>query len=348
MSESTSVAARMEAPPPAPVSAGGLVRDVGGLLEAIMSLARNPEIDAEKLREVRLTVNEARASAKEEEFARDKAAACRAMPVIRKDGRIVIAGKNGEPDRVQGHFERWPDVQRAITPHLVANHLTLTHRVEGEDGRIIVTAILRHDNGFTEESGKMPLPLDTSGGKNNVQGSGSAQSYGQRYSTRAILGLQFEPGHDDGDLIALPDEPLNDQQQRRVAEAEALFSADPQQFEDWWNKQQPQDKAWMIQSGRYQQITGKSGGLLAAPVPRKEPVVTAKGHDVSTPEGWTAQYEDDCRAAATLDALAEVQRKGRNAMGKLKTGGLTDLHDRAIQAGGDAYSRLSATDGEEG
>lgn len=347
MSESTEIAARQESVPAVGVGSGPMISDVGALLNTVMQLAKDPTIDAEKLREIRLTVNEARASAKEEEFSRDKAAAVRAMPIIRKDGRIVIAGKNNEPDRVQGHFERWPDVQRAVTPHLTANHLTLTHRVTGAEGRIVVTAILRHDNGFTEESGEMPLPLDTSGGKNNVQGSGSAQSYGMRYSTRAILGLQFEPGHDDGNLIALPDEPLNDQQERRVKEAEMLFASDPQQFEDWWAKLQPQDKAWMIQTGRYALITGREAGrLIAAPVGQDAPRQASRsgGHDTSTPEGWTSKYEQDCANAASIDQLQLVQQKGASAMGKLKSNNLTDLHARAIRAGTDAFARLQPSD----
>lgn len=325
---------------------------VGQMLDAMMALAKDPTVDAAKFETIARVANEQQDRALKTEFYEAKARAIRAMPTIRKDGRIVIAGKNNEPDRVQGHFERWPDVQRAIIPHLDANNLTLTHDVDVDDGRVVVVPILQHDNGYVERGGRMVLPLDTSGGKNNVQGSGSSQSYGLRYTTRAMLGLKFEPGHDDGEQIALPDEPLNDQQQRRVAEAEALWSKDPQQFEDWWAKLQPQDKAWMIQTGRYQEITGKSGGLLTAPKdksePKRAPVKSSAGHDVSTPGGWTSQYEEDCAAATTLDELAQVQRKGANAMGKLKSdAGLKEFHDRAVKAGSDAFARLS-NDGEQG
>lgn len=357
MPDSQELAAHTEAPPPAAISTSGTVSDVGALLGTFMTLAANPAIDADKLREIRLTVNEATARAKEEEFSRAKAAACRAMPIIRKDGRIVIAGKNGEPDRVQGHFERWPDVQRAVTPHLQANNLSLTHRIDTEDGRVIVTAILRHDNGYVEESGRMGLPLDTSGGKNNVQGAGSAQSYGMRYSTRAILGLQFEPGHDDGDMIALPDEPLNDQQQRRVAEAEALWKADPQQFEDWWAKLQPQDRAWMIQTGRYHEITGKSAGLLQAraaghevtpePEPEQPVAKDPPANERETPEQWTARFEQACKDAENIDKLNTLKRRANNTIAGLASSHPT-LHDRAIDAYDKARDRLFDSTGEQG
>lgn len=350
MSESTEIATHEETKPPAPVSAGGMVNDVSQLVAGIMQLAANPEITGEKLREVRLTVNEARAAAKEEEFSRAKAAAVRAMPIIRKDGRIVIADKNDPTnrakDRVQGHFEKWPDVQKAITPPLRANNLTLTHRIDTDDGKVVVTAILRHDNGWTEESGKMSLPLDTSGGKNNVQGAGSAQSYGMRYSTRAILGLQFELGHDDGELIALPGEPLNDQQQRRVAEAEALYSADPQQFEDWWKKLQPQDKAWLLQSGHYHRITGQEAGrlLAGASTPPNEPATAPSSTATETkaeetPEQWTARFEKACADAPTIDALNVLKRRANNTIAALMDANEA-MHDRAIKAYDDARDKL--------
>jgi len=360
--ERTDLATCADAPTPAAINTSGTVADVSALLGTFMQLASNPAIDADKLREIRLTVSEATERAKREEFSRSKAAAIREMPIIRKDGRIVIQGKNNEPDRVQGHFERWPDVQRAITPPLRKNNLTLTHRINATpDGRVLVTAILMHDNGYTEESGEMSLPLDTSGGKNNVQGAGSAQSYGMRYSTRAILGLQFEPGHDDGQLIPLPDEPLNDQQQRRVAEAQQLWDKDPALFEEWWGRLQPQDKAWMLLSGRYKEITGREAGRLLArsaghdpdaPKPEPDPATEQKPRrsERQTPEQWVEQYEAECRRAETLTDLARIQRKAGPAIQRLQDNGLDALYDRVIDAGRLADQRLRtppATGGDE-
>jgi len=341
MSESKDIATRSENLNAVSTSA---VSSVAEMLNTMMALAKDPTVDAAKFETIARVANEQQDRFQRQEYYAAKARAIRAMPVIRKDGRIVIQDKNDPnnraKDRVQGHFERWPDVQRAITPPLVENGLTLTHDVDTENGKVIVIPILQHDNGYIERGGRMELPLDTSGGKNNVQGAGSAQSYGLRYSTRAMLGLKFEPGHDDGNLIALPDEPLNDQQQRRVAEAEALWAADPQQFEDWWSKLQPQDKAWMIQTGRYAAITGKEAGRLV-PHTRDDPPPAKKPED-STPVGWVEQYEKKCKECKTLDELASVQRKGANGLAKLKADpNLKALHDRAIKAGGDAYERLT-------
>ena len=44
----------------------------------------------------------------------------------------------------------------------------------------------------------MPLPLDTSGAKNNIQGMGSTVSYGKRYLLGMLLNLVSKGQDDDG------------------------------------------------------------------------------------------------------------------------------------------------------
>lgn len=329
--------------------------EVGAMLDKMLSLATNPDVDASKFETIARVVKETREDAQKQQFYQAKASAMLDMPVIDKRGKIVIAGKNGEPDRVQGTYAKWPDLQRAITPVLAAYDLVLTHDV-GHDGAIVlVTPVLQHRNGFVERGEQMALPLDTSGGKNNTQGAGSAASYGKRHTAIAMLGLRLEDSDDDGWLTATADEPLNDQQARRVAEAEARWADGPEIYEQWFSRLDPKDRAWMIQTGRHREITGSDAGRLIAgaagaapggPAPGAKPGKQGR-HDVSTPEGWTAQYEEDCAAAADLDTLARIQRKGAGAMERLKTSGLKDLHERAIRAGSDAFARLSPSDDGE-
>jgi hypothetical protein len=199
----------------------------------------------------------------------------------------------------------------------------------------------------------MALPLDTSGGKNNTQGAGSAASYGKRHTTTAMLGLRLEDTDDDGWLTATADEPLNDQQARRVEEAEARWKDGPEIYETWFGKLEPKDRAWLIQTGRHAAITGSEAGRLIAkqagaddpgPKPPATKPIQTGGHDTTTPEGWTAKYEEDCRNANDLDQLARVQAKGAKGLQRLKDGGKTDLHERAVRAGSEAYGRLSGVD----
>ncbi|MEJ7831273.1 MAG: ERF family protein [Nocardioides sp.] len=355
MSESTEVATRSATH--AAVAKTNPLGEIGALLDGMMAMAKDPNVDAAKFETIARVVRETREDARKEQFYTDKANALLDMPVIDKRGKITIA-KAGEPVRVQGTFALWPDLQRAIYPVLAVHNLALTHDVGHEGVTTTVTPVLQHRNGYVERGEPMALPLDTSGGKNNTQGAGSAASYGKRHTSIAMLGIRMEDSDDDGWLTATADEPLNDQQARRVEEAKARWADGPEVYETWFGKLQPKDKAWMIQTGRHAEITGKDAGRLIAgaspgreavegkPEPRPEP----KGHDVKTPDGWTAQYEDDCRSAATLDDLARVQSKGANAMKKLKDKGQDDLHDRAIKAGSEAYARLSPDDqeGEQG
>lgn len=330
------------------------------MMAMMRELALDPRVDAGKLETIMRVANQQQDREREIQFYQDKNRAVRQMPLIRKDGRIVILDKHNPEDaskaRVQGHFEKWPDVQAAITPILDDNNLTLTHKIDHADGQTIVIAVLTHDNGYREESGPMRLPLDTSGGKNNVQGAGSSQTYGMRYTARAICGLKLVGGQgdDDGHLIALRDEPLNDQQERRVKEAGAAWERGEAVFEEWFSALQPQDRAWFVQTGRYADITGRlglPGAQGARHVSREEmdqqgapPAGDKPGKtkgDSITPEEWTKKYEDDLAAADTLDAFSQIADRGSKGVQRLKEGGFADFHKRAQDAERTAYDRLS-------
>lgn len=334
------------------IAATSVLGEVGAMLDAMMSLAKDPTVDAAKFETIARVVKDTREDAKKEQFYTDKAAAMFEMPSIRKDSKIIIQGKNGQPDRVQGTFAKWSDMQRAIYPILHDHNLTLSHDVDHEGTVTLVTPVLQHRNGYVERGGQMALPLDTSGGKNNTQGAGSASSYGMRYSSVAMLGIRYEMNDDDGNLLALPDEPLNDQQARRVVEAEAAWAQSEEAFDNWWAGVAPIDRAWLIQTGRYTEITGRdglpgTGRRLSAPEQKTEERSEKKPE--MTAEEWTDQYEKDLEAAPSLDDLAAIQQRGKKAMDRLKASGLTALHERAVKAGSEAYGRLSGQtqEGEE-
>lgn len=325
------------------------------MMAMVRELALDERIDGGKLETIMRVANDQQDRAREIEFYQDKNRAVREMPLIRKDGRIVILDKNHPENmdlaRTQGHFEKWPDVQSAITPVLDRNHLTLTHKIDHADGQTVVIAVLTHDNGYREESGPMRLPLDTSGGKNNVQGAGSSQTYGMRYTARAICGLRLVGGQqdDDGNLTALRDEPLNDQQLKRLEEAENAAARGAEAYEEWFHSIPAIDRRWMIETGRHAELGGKPAlpgaeKPAAKPAGKGKPETNGNGTDVRTPEGWVATYEGHCANCPSLDALAELQDKAKRTMDRLKREGHTALHDRAVKAGSDAYTRLSGAD----
>lgn len=335
------------------IAATSVLGSVGALLDAMMALAKDPSVDAAKFETIARVANEQQDRAQKQQFYEDKAAAMFEMPSIRKDSKIIIPGKNGVADRVQGTFAKWPDMQRAIYPILGRYNLRLSHDVDHEGTVVLVTPILQHRNGYVERGGQMALPLDTSGGKNNTQGAGSAQSYGMRYTTVAMLGIRCEAADDDGNLIALPDEPLNDQQQRRVLEAEAAFAQGREAYENWFKSIPPIDRAWMIQTGRHADFGGGAPLPASGQRPKADAEVPPAAEPPSgqqerkrpsmTPEQWTERYEADCAAAADLGALAELQSQSAKSLGALKERNPA-LHDRCVKAGVDAFARLSPSD----
>ena len=124
-------------------------------------------------------------------FAADFAAMQGELPEIPKRGRIDIG--RGKPQL----YALWEDVNELIKPVLTRHGFGLMFRVDQGEGKITVTAILRHRTGLTEETSLL-LPLDQSGSKNIVQAHGSAVSYGKRYTAGALLNLTARGEDDDG------------------------------------------------------------------------------------------------------------------------------------------------------
>lgn len=115
------------------------------------------------------------------------------LPLIARKG-TVERGKDGGVFR----HERLQDIAEAVKPHLEAQGLVYRFRSETPPGGpITVTCIISHVDGHSEET-SLSAPMDTSGGKNNVQGVGSTVTYLQRYTLKLALGLAVDKD-DDGE-----------------------------------------------------------------------------------------------------------------------------------------------------
>ena len=89
------------------------------------------------------------------------------------------------------------DITKYTRPVLSVHGLAMTFAIDVAD-QVIVTAKLMHKDGHTETT-SIALPRDSSGSKNAVQSIGSSQTYGQRYTAQAILGLSLgDDTEDDG------------------------------------------------------------------------------------------------------------------------------------------------------
>lgn len=105
------------------------------------------------------------------------------------------------PENGKGHgnikYALWEDINELIKPVLGKHGFSLSFRTGQSDGKIVVTGVLSHRDGHSEET-TMLLPTDSSGSKNAVQAVGSSTSYGKRYTAQALLNLTSRGEDDDG------------------------------------------------------------------------------------------------------------------------------------------------------
>lgn len=166
--------------------------EASAIFQVIERAAMNPQVDIDKMERLiqmqeRIMERNARAA-----YAAALADMQPNLPVIAERGGI----KNGQ-GKVQSTYALWEDINDAIKPVLAKHGFALSFRTGQEDGKIIVTGILSHRDGHSEET-TMHLPIDTSGSKNAVQAVGSSTSYGKRYTAQALLNLTSRGEDDDG------------------------------------------------------------------------------------------------------------------------------------------------------
>jgi len=122
----------------------------------------------------------------------------RDLPAIKRDGKIEIREKDaagGRSGKVQQStpYATFNNIMKVLKPLLERHGFTLSFATEPalDGARIMVRGFLDHIGGH-QRSTAFPLPAETSGSKNNVQGWGSSMSYGKRYCTIALLNIVSE------------------------------------------------------------------------------------------------------------------------------------------------------------
>lgn len=169
------------------------------LYQAIIQAARDPTIDADKMKtlvdlQMQVEANEARKA-----FTRAFNALQEELPIINKDGII----DHGEGTTAKGNkklktkWATYPNIMRICGPLLKKHGFTLSNVIEpaADISRIVVVGYLEHIEGHSRIS-RFPLGVDASGGKNNNQGWGSSQQYGMRYNAIALLNIVSEARED--------------------------------------------------------------------------------------------------------------------------------------------------------
>lgn len=114
-------------------------------------------------------------------------------PIV-KDRQVDFTSQKG---RTNYKHESFAGIDAAIKPALDKNGLSFRYRATQEGGRVTVTCVLAHRDGYSEET-TLSAGNDTSGNKNDIQAIGSATTYLQRYTLKLALGLSTTDKDDDG------------------------------------------------------------------------------------------------------------------------------------------------------
>src|SRR5437868_14441477 len=172
---------------------------VFGLIERV---ALDPRADVEKLERVMRMYE--RLKAKEAELAYNSAKGRILKNLSRikivKNRSAVYQIEKGKPSK-GASFKYAPleEIDKHLRPLLVEEEMDLSYSDEPrEDGGILIRGRLQHlPSGHFEDS-FMPAPLDTTGGKSDVQAVGSTNSFLRRYIACNIFNIVVVGDDDDG------------------------------------------------------------------------------------------------------------------------------------------------------
>jgi hypothetical protein len=128
------------------------------------------------------------------------------MPVIIKDQSVDYTSQKG---RTNYKYEDMAGIARAVDPILTKHGLSYRYRTASDKETMTVTCIISHRDGHFEEN-SLTAPNDTSGNKNAIQAIGSTQTYLQRYTLKAALGLAASKD-DDAQAVTKPETIMQDQ-----------------------------------------------------------------------------------------------------------------------------------------
>jgi len=121
---------------------------------------------------------------------------------IVKSRSVLNQIEQGKPQK--GAYEAFKyapleEIDKHLRPLLAQEDMDLSYSDEPrEDGGIVIRGRLKHLPGGHYEDSFMPAPLDTTGGKSDVQAVGSTNSYLRRYVACNIFNIVVVGDDDDG------------------------------------------------------------------------------------------------------------------------------------------------------
>lgn len=149
------------------------------------------------------------------------AAAKAEIPPILKTGEVNYTNDRGQ--RTNFKHETLDGIAKVVDPILSSHGLSYRFRSKQEDGRLHVTCVVAHRDGYAEETTLSGAP-DSTGSKNTYQAVGSAATYLQRYTLKLALGLSAAKDDDAGKVGA--SETITDDQLQALCDLIARSGSD--------------------------------------------------------------------------------------------------------------------------
>lgn len=171
-------------------------REESTLIGALVTAASNPATDVDKMERLWMIHKEAIAARAEQEFALAKNALALEIPAIPKSHKIEFKDKNGTIQSTP--YANREDIERIIGPIYRRHGFSTEYSTEYVDNKIQTILIVRHNSGHKEIYKSAPMPLDTTGSKNNNQAAGSTSEYGMRYCLKGAFNIIGIDTDDDG------------------------------------------------------------------------------------------------------------------------------------------------------
>lgn len=171
------------------------------LMDLLANLASNPQADVAKFNALLDLKERMETKNAERLFNESFMLMSKEMPIIKRDGSVEYKDKKTEKLEKAFNFATWENLYKTIRPILERHGFALTFDTQPrttDGGGAVVKGVLLHVGGHSREA-SIALALDSSGGKNNIQGMGSTFSYGKRYTATMLLNLVTEGEDDDGD-----------------------------------------------------------------------------------------------------------------------------------------------------
>jgi ERF superfamily len=196
-----------EAPPPAEQAADPKL----ARLAMFMKAAANPDIDVAKLAALRAMVKEDDEDERKRAFLDALAKFKAELPAIIKSRTVDFPHKERDDREAGGRtkykYEELADIAAIVDPILGKYGLSYRFIPSQEGGKVKVSCILGHCDGFEDTPKTLEAPEDKTGQKNPAQAISSTCTYLERSTLKLALGLAA--GRDDDGQGGYDDPPIS-------------------------------------------------------------------------------------------------------------------------------------------